>query len=154
MVKKNSLFNKYHASWREKNTFSGQGIHHLGSMWTLFSPCEVHWQTRNQGMWNTRQKGEKKRELIESRGGGGSLNPFFSPPFFPVVKDADQGLPLDAGFTSLPSVWLWRSNNATCAGRGKKCVYMSSFKEKIWVCRAPLEVSTLSECRIPGIPGH
>lgn len=79
-----------------------------------------------------------------------SLNPSLFSALFLVVNDTDQGLPLDTGFTS-PFLC-----EGVCVGVKKKnCVCMSSFsKKRVSVCKAPLEVSTMSESRIPGIPDH
>lgn len=125
------------------------------------SLLHVNWTTDRQEIKVCETHGgeEKKAggggKLIESRGKRGkSLNPFLFSALFLVVKDTDQGLPLDAGFTSPPSVWLWRSNNLKCVPKKKGKKGVCTFEEKIWVCRTPLEMSTLSESRIPGIPGH
>lgn len=81
--------------------------------------------------------------------GGVSLNPSLFSALFLVVNDTDQGLPLDTGFTS-PFLC-----EGVCVGVKKKTVCMSSFsKKRVSVCKAPLEVSTMSESRIPGIPDH
>lgn len=81
--------------------------------------------------------------------GGVSLNPSLFSALFLVVNDTDQGLPLDTGFTS-PFLC-----EGVCVGVKKNCVCMSSFsKKRVSVCKAPLEVSIMSESRIPGIPDH
>lgn len=149
---KTSLISRYQAPWGGQK-FLGQGknVQALFSMWTEPLTDKKSRYVKHRGEKKTRgvNRKQRKRPPLFS-----SLNPFLSSALFPVVKDTDQGLPLDAGFTSLPSVWLWRSYNVKFVKKKKKSACMSSFKEKVWVCRAPLEMSTLSESRIPGIPGH
>lgn len=115
-------------------------IHEFAGMFRRSSPCELkHWQTRNQGMWNTRGRKERKKRLgavnRKQKGGvgGGPFNPSLRP-FSCSRRHGPRGLALDAGFTSPLSVWLWHSNNAKCVKLKIKkvcvCVCMSSFKEK------------------------